>query len=97
VTGATSEQEPLPIPEILKFEAETGAGDQFEGTLLAGGRPSSGSGLPGARRVALRSLAWGDLVAKYGDRVNVVGVGSLDDHSAIEEFARPHRPHRPPR
>ncbi len=97
MTGATSEQEPLPIPEILKFEAETGAGDQFEGTLLAGGRPSSGSGLPGARRVALRSLAWGDLVAKYGDRVNVVGVGSLDDHSAIEEFARPHRPHRPPR
>lgn len=87
VTGATSGQEPLPVPDILRFTAQTVAGNQFDGTSLAGRPTVLWFWAPWCPTCRAQIAGVGDLAAKYGDRINVVGVGSLDDHSAIEEFA----------
>lgn len=75
------------VPKALKFTATTSAGDAFDAATLAGKPvvfwfwapwcPTCRAQAPGVKRLA----------EEYGDQVAVVGVGSLDDESAIEDFA----------
>jgi thiol-disulfide isomerase/thioredoxin len=77
-----------PVPESLRFDAETVAGEPFEGASLAGKPvllwfwapwcPTCRSQIPQVQGIATR----------FGEDVHVVGVGSLDDAEAIEGFAR---------
>jgi thiol-disulfide isomerase/thioredoxin len=77
-----------PVPESLRFRAETVTGEPFEGAALAGRPvllwfwapwcPTCRSQIPQVQEIATR----------FGDDVHVVGVGSLDDAEAIEGFAR---------
>ena len=73
--------------DILEFSGTTTSGEEFDGTTLAG-RPAVlwfwAPWCPTCKR-QVRGVT--SLAGEYGDRVGFVGVGSLDDESAIDEFA----------
>lgn len=75
------------VPEILDFSADTVAGDGFEGASLAGKPAVLWFWAPWCPTCRAQIEGVSALVDEYGDEVNFVGVGSLDEASAIEDFA----------
>ncbi len=75
------------VPEGLTWSARTVAGEPFEASSLAG-RPTVlwfwAPWCPTCRGQIPQVQGIADT---YGDEVNVVGVGSLDDAAAIADFA----------
>ena len=73
--------------EILDFSADTVAGDGFEGASLAGKPAVLWFWAPWCPTCRGQIEGVSALVDEYGDEVNFVGVGSLDEAAAIEGFA----------
>ncbi len=84
---ATSETPRTAVPATLQFRAETVEGRPFSGASLAGKPVVLWFWAPWCPTCRSQIPQVQDLAARYGDRVGVVGVGSLDDRSAIEAFA----------
>lgn len=97
LSGCASDQDPstsraagtdaTAVPWALDFRSETVAGDPFEGATLAGKPTVFWFWAPWCATCRAQALGVGNLAATYGSEVNVVGVGSLDEREAIEEFA----------
>lgn len=95
-TGSTT-PEPTPstdgttatpkVPEILRFSGKTVDGAAFDGSSLAGRPTVFWFWAPWCPVCRGQIPDVQDLAAQYGDRVNVIGIGSLDSGSAIERFA----------
>ena len=83
---ATSEAA-APVPASLQFSAETVDGRPFEGASLAGKPVLLWFWAPWCPTCRSQIPEVQDIAARFGDTVNVVGVGSLDDASAIAGFA----------
>lgn len=75
------------LPAILDFSAATVAGDEFAGASLAGRPAVLWFWAPWCPTCRGQIEGVSDLVGEYGDEVGFVGVGSLDEASAIEDFA----------
>lgn len=71
----------------LDFNATTIAGDPFAGESLADKPTVLWFWAPWCSACRSQAPGVSEIAATYGDRVNVVGVGSLDESAAIEEFA----------
>lgn len=80
-TSATS------APAVLDFTSETVDGEPFDGTTLAGKPTVFWFWAPWCPTCRAQISGVGELAETYGDKVNVVGVGSLDEQEAIEGFA----------
>ncbi len=74
-------------PAVLDFASETVNGEPFEGAALAGKPTVFWFWAPWCPTCRAQISGVGELAATYGSEVNVVGVGSLDEPAAIEEFA----------
>lgn len=74
-------------PAILNFSAETVGGDSFVGADLAGKPSVLWFWAPWCPTCRGQIEGVSSLAEEYGDRVNFVGVGSLDEVSAIGDFA----------
>ena len=83
----TAEPTTQAVPEILRFSAKTVDGAAFDGSALAGRPTVFWFWAPWCPVCRGQIPQVQDLVEKYGDRVNIVGVGSLDSGGAIKEFA----------
>ncbi len=79
-TGASSET-------ILDFSADTVDGDRFEGASLAGRPAVLWFWAPWCPTCRGQIEGVSALADEYGDDVSFVGVGSLDEAAAIEDFA----------
>lgn len=87
-TGPEESQEPsAAVPEILDFSADTVAGGGFEGASLVGKPAVLWFWAPWCPTCRGQIEGVSALVDEYGDDVNFVGVGSLDEAAAIEDFA----------
>ena len=78
---ATSETPRTAVPATLQFRAETVDGRPFSGASLAGKPVVLWFWAPWCPTCRSQIPQVQDLAARYGDRVGVVGVGSLDDRS----------------
>ncbi|MGD9961887.1 TlpA family protein disulfide reductase [Nocardioides sp.] len=74
-------------PAVLDFTSETVDGDAFDGSTLAGKPTVFWFWAPWCPTCRAQISGVGELAETYGADVNVVGVGSLDEQAAIEEFA----------
>lgn len=74
-------------PALLDFTSETVDGDTFDGSTLAGRPTVLWFWAPWCPTCWAQISGVGALAETYGTEVNVVGVGSLDEQSAIEGFA----------
>ncbi|GAA1448763.1 protein disulfide oxidoreductase [Mycobacterium cookii] len=74
-------------PAVLDFTSETVDGDAFDGSTLAGKPTVFWFWAPWCPTCRAQISGVGELAESYGDQVNVVGVGSLDEQAAIEGFA----------
>ncbi len=86
-TGASSSEKTNPAANDLSFTAQTVSGAEFDGTTLAGKPTVFWFWAPWCPTCRGQIPGVGDLASKYQGTVNVVGVGSLDDESAIADFA----------
>lgn len=75
------------VPDVLDFESETVDGESFDGADLAGRPTVFWFWAPWCPTCRAQISGVGELAATYGADVNVVGIGALDEHEAIEEFA----------
>ncbi len=75
------------VPATLEFSAETVSGEAFEGASLAGRPTVLWFWAPWCPTCRAQIGGVSGLVDDYGDDVSFVGVGSLDEVSAIEDFA----------
>ncbi|WP_323793017.1 TlpA family protein disulfide reductase [Nocardioides sp.] len=71
----------------LEFNATTISGDPFAGESLSGKPTVLWFWAPWCSACRNQAPGVSELATTYGDEVNVVGVGSLDESAAIEEFA----------
>lgn len=78
---------PSSVPAVLDFRSETIAGEEFDGASLAGRPTVFWFWAPWCPTCRGQVSGVGELAETYGDEVNVVGIGSLDERGAIEEFA----------
>ncbi len=83
-TGSVSDRS---ASQNLDFSADTVGGDAFEGASLSGKPAVLWFWAPWCSTCRGQIGGVSSLVEKYGDRVNVVGVGSLDKAPAIAGFA----------
>lgn len=74
-------------PALLDFTSETVDGDAFDGSTLAGKPTVLWFWAPWCPTCWAQISGVGELAETYGTEVNVVGVGSLDEQSAVEGFA----------
>ena len=74
-------------PAVLDFTSETVDGQPFDGTTLAGKPTVFWFWAPWCPTCRAQISGVSELAETYGDEVNVVGVGSLDEQEAIEGFA----------
>lgn len=74
-------------PELLDFTATTVGGESFEGASLAGSPTVLWFWAPWCPTCRSQIPQVQDLAQTYGDRVGVVGIGSLDSAEAIADFA----------
>ena len=74
-------------PAVLDFSSETVDGQPFDGATLAGKPTVFWFWAPWCPTCRAQISGVGELAEAYGGEVNVVGVGSLDEPAAIEEFA----------
>ncbi len=74
-------------PAVLDFTSETVDGEAFDGNTLAGKPTVFWFWAPWCPTCRAQISGVGELAETYGADVNVVGVGSLDEQAAIEEFA----------
>ncbi len=74
-------------PAVLDFSSETVDGQPFDGATLAGKPTVFWFWAPWCPTCRAQISGVGELAETYGTEVNVVGVGSLDEPAAIEEFA----------
>jgi peroxiredoxin len=74
-------------PAVLDFTSETVDGETFDGTSLAGKPTVFWFWAPWCPTCRAQISGVGELAETYGEEVNVVGVGSLDEQAAIEGFA----------
>ena len=74
-------------PAVLDFTSETVDGETFDGNTLAGKPTVFWFWAPWCPTCRAQISGVGELAETYGADVNVVGVGSLDEQAAIEEFA----------
>lgn len=74
-------------PAVLDFRSETVGGEAFDGADLAGKPTVFWFWVPRCAACLAQIPVVSELADVYGEDVNVVGVGSLDDPEAIEEFA----------
>lgn len=74
-------------PALLDFTSETVDGDAFDGSTLAGKPTVLWFWAPWCPTCWAQISGVGELAETYGTEVNVVGVGSLDEQSAIAGFA----------
>lgn len=81
-TAASSSSE-----ATLDFTGTTVDGASFEGTSLAGKPTVLWFWAPWCPTCRAQAAGVSDIATTYGEDVNVVGVGSLDESSAIDEFA----------
>lgn len=72
---------------VLDFTSETVDGDAFDASTLAGKPTVFWFWAPWCPTCRAQISGVGELAENYGDEVNVVGVGSLDEQAAIEGFA----------
>lgn len=82
-----SQESSAAVPEALDFSAETVAGDEFDGASLAGKPSVLWFWAPWCPTCRGQIEGVSALAEEYGDEVSFVGVGSLDETSAIEGFA----------
>ncbi len=75
------------VPAVLDFSASTVAGDGFEGASLAGKPAVLWFWAPWCPTCRGQIDGVSALADEYGATVNFVGVGSLDEASAIAGFA----------
>jgi thiol-disulfide isomerase/thioredoxin len=75
------------VPDILRFEATTVAGDAFDGASVAGRPVVLWFWAPWCSVCASQAPEVTDLSEQYGDEVAFLGVGSLDGGEAIAGFA----------
>ncbi len=75
------------VPAVLDFRSETVDGEAFDGTELAGTPTVFWFWAPWCPTCRAQISGVGALAADHGADVDVVGVGSLDEAGAIEEFA----------
>lgn len=74
-------------PELLDFTATTVGGESFDGASLAGSPTVLWFWAPWCPTCRSQIPQVQDLAQTYGDRVGVVGIGSLDSAEAIADFA----------
>lgn len=74
-------------PELLDFTATTVGGQAFDGASLAGSPTVLWFWAPWCPTCRSQIPQVQDLAQTYGDRVGVVGIGSLDSAEAIADFA----------
>ena len=74
-------------PELLDVTATTVGGDPFDGASLAGSPTVLWFWAPWCPTCRSQIPQVQDLAQTYGDRVGVVGIGSLDSAEAIADFA----------
>ena len=74
-------------PELLDFTATTVGGEAFDGASLAGSPTVLWFWAPWCPTCRSQIPQVQDLAQTYGDRVGVVGIGSLDSAEAIADFA----------
>ncbi len=86
-TGASTGASTTSTPAVLDFASETVDGEPFDGTTLAGRPTVFWFWAPWCPTCRAQISGVGELAAAYGDEVNVVGVGSLDEQEAIQGFA----------
>jgi len=87
-TADGSEGADAPVPELLDFTSTTVAGQEFAGASLAGSPTVLWFWAPWCPTCRGQVPQVEELARTYGDKVSVVGVGSLDSAEAIAEFAR---------
>ena len=74
-------------PAVLDFSADTVAGDTFKGASLAGRPAVLWFWAPWCPTCRAQIEGVSALADEYGDDISFVGVGSLDEAPAIEDFA----------
>jgi thiol-disulfide isomerase/thioredoxin len=79
--------DPGEVPELLRFEAKTIDGEVFDGATLHGSPAMLWFWAPWCPTCRSQIPQVQDLAQAYGDRVDVVGIGSLDSAEAIADFA----------
>lgn len=85
---SAKKSKPAPtVPEILKFRATSAAGDRVEGASFAGKPTLFWFWAPWCPQCRGQIPQVQTIADAYAGEVNVVGIGSLDDASAIREFA----------
>lgn len=87
VDAAVTDSSTTTAPAVLDFTAETVGGETFDGATLAGKPTVFWFWAPWCPTCRAQISGVSDLAATHGTTINVVGVGSLDDPGAIEEFA----------
>ncbi|MCK0117940.1 redoxin family protein [Isoptericola sp. S6320L] len=75
------------VPAVYDFAATTLDGEEFDGASLAGSPAVLWFWAPWCPTCIMQIPAVTGLAEEYGDDVAVVGVGGLDDASAISEMA----------
>lgn len=87
-SAEASETDTAPSSEsALDFTATTVSGDPFDGASLDGKPTVLWFWAPWCPTCRNQASGVSDLADTYGAEVNVVGVGSLDESAAIDEFA----------
>lgn len=76
-----------PVPDVLKFEAETIGGDAFDGAQLAGKPAVLWFWSPWCPTCRAQGPGVSALQDDFGDRVGIVGVGGLDEAANMGDFA----------
>ena len=84
---ADAGEAPAGTPELLDFTATTVGGESFDGASLAGSPTVLWFWAPWCPTCRSQIPQVQDLAETYGDRVGVVGIGSLDSAEAIADFA----------
>jgi len=86
-SAASSDAGGLGAVAAVDFTSETVSGEAFDGAALAGKPTVLWFWAPWCPTCRGQISGVGELAATYGSEVNVVGIGSLDEPEAIEEFA----------
>lgn len=76
-----------PVPDVLKFEAETIGGETFDGRRLAGQPAVLWFWSPWCPTCRAQGPGVSALQDDFGDRVGIVGVGGLDEAANMGDFA----------